>query len=129
MPDAPIAWGELFDKVTILEIKAERIAAPAALVNVRRELAALQAIEAAAPAADGLATLKAELAAVNLALWDIEDAIRDHEQAGDFGDRFVALARSVYRENDKRAAIKRRINLLLGSDIVEEKSYAGSQRG
>ena len=126
MPDAPIAWGELFDKVTILEIKAQRITAPAALANVRRELAALQAIEAAAPGSADLAGLKGELAGVNLALWEIEDAVRACEQAGDFGDRFVELARSVYRENDRRAAIKRRINVLLGSDIVEEKSYAGS---
>jgi hypothetical protein len=126
MPDAPVAWGELFDKVTILQIKAERMTAPAALANVQRELSALQRIEATAPASDDLAGLKDELAAVNLALWDIEDAIRDHEQAGDFGPRFVELARSVYRQNDRRAAIKRRINDLLRSDIVEEKSYRGA---
>jgi len=126
MPDAPIAWGELFDKVTILEIKAQRIVEPAPLANVRRELAALQAIEASAPASADLSALKAELAAINLALWATEDAVRECEQAADFGPRFVELARSVYRQNDRRAAIKRAINALLGSDIVEEKRYAGS---
>jgi hypothetical protein len=128
MPDAPVSWGELLDKVTILELKAERITASAALANVRRELAALRVVEARAPAAEGLTALRAELAHVNLALWEIEDAIREHEQAGDFGARFVELARSVYRENDRRAAIKRRINQLTGSDLVEEKSYAGAAK-
>lgn len=126
MPDAPISWGELFDKIAILEIKSERIVAPDAVANVRAELTLLQGVAAQAPAAGGLDDLRAELAQVNLALWEIEDAIREHEQVQDFGERFVALARSVYRENDRRAAIKRRINRLLGSQIVEEKSYAGS---
>jgi hypothetical protein len=125
MPDAPISWGELFDKLTILELKAERITASAALANVRHELAALQAIELQTAAPAGLSTLRAELANVNLTLWEIEDGIREQEQAQDFGPKFVELARAVYRVNDERAAIKRRINLLLGSEIVEEKSYAG----
>jgi hypothetical protein len=125
MPDAPISWGELIDKITILEIKAQRITALGALANVRRELAALSAVAAEAPPAAGLAELKAELAGVNQRLWEIEDAIREREQAQDFGQWFVELARAVYRENDARAAIKRRINLLLGSELIEEKSYAG----
>ncbi len=125
MPDAPISWGELFDKIAILAIKSERIAAPEAVANVRAELALLQGVAARAPAGEGLGDLCTDLARVNLALWEIEDAIREHEQVQDFGERFVELARSVYRENDRRAAIKRRINVLLGSEIVEEKSYAG----
>ena len=119
-----VAAGELVDKITILEIKSERIADPAKLANVRTELAVLAAARAAAlPPSPGLDRLTAELRAVNEALWQIEDDIRDCEAAGDFGPRFVALARSVYRTNDRRAALKREINALTGSRLIEEKSY------
>jgi hypothetical protein len=125
-PLVPVSWGELIDKITILEIKQERIAAPEARANVAREYRLLR--EAAGPVADreGVATLRAELKAVNEALWEIEDEIRAREADGDFGDEFVSLARSVYKRNDRRAALKRRLNMLLGSELVEEKSYAGT---
>jgi hypothetical protein len=125
MPHAPISWGELIDKLTILELKAARLSDPAALANVRRELAALAPLEAAAGADPRLPALRAALMEVNAALWDIEDRIREREAAGDFGAAFVEFARSVYRQNDRRAAIKREISLALGSDLIEEKSYAG----
>jgi hypothetical protein len=126
---APIAVAELIDKISILEIKAERIADPAKLRNVRAELQSLNGIKSAA----GLDTAEievfsGELKSINAELWDIEDAIREHEARRDFGERFVALARSVYLTNDRRAGVKRRINLLFGSEIVEEKSYAGSRQ-
>jgi hypothetical protein len=121
----PVSWGEVIDKITILEIKAERIADAAKLVNVRRELDALAAVrDQSHPGHAGLAALAAELKDINLKLWEIEDDIRGCERARDFGPRFVALARSVYVTNDERAAVKRRINDLLGSALVEEKSYA-----
>lgn len=120
----PVAAGELIDKITILEIKSERIGDPAKRANVRRELAALEAVrDAAIPASAGLVRLTDALRAVNAELWQIEDDIRDCERAGNFGERFVALARAVYRTNDRRAALKREINELLGSALVEEKSY------
>lgn len=120
---APISAGELIDKITILRIKAERIDADKR-ANVRHELDLLEALAAEALAGVDLAALTAELTAVNAALWDIEDGKRDCERRGAFGAEFVALARAVYIENDRRAAIKRRINDAAGSDIVEEKSYA-----
>ena len=123
MPEAPVSWGELIDKITILEIKAERLTDAAALSNVRRELAALSPL-AAAQADARLPALRAALAQVNAALWDIEDAIREKEAANDFGAAFIELARSVYRRNDARAAIKRQISLALGSELIEEKSYS-----
>ena len=121
---APVSVGELLDKISILELKAELIAEPAARANVGRELAALEAVRRrqVAPAA-GLEALSAELKVVNRRLWQIEDAIRRHERAQRFDGEFIALARSVYRENDRRAALKRAINELTGSAIVEEKSY------
>ena len=127
--DKPIlvqtAPGELIDKITILQIKSERIADTVKLRNVRVELDTLTAArDAAMPATDELADLTAQLKQVNEALWDIEDAIRDCEREGDFGPRFIELARSVYRSNDQRAALKRSVNELLGSNLVEEKSYA-----
>jgi hypothetical protein len=121
----PVSWGELIDKVTILEIKAERITRRDALANVRRELAALNAVVAASvPRRGGIARLKAALRKINLALWEIEDAIRLKERAGTFDAEFIKLARAVYRTNDRRAAVKRRINDRLGSALVEEKHYA-----
>ncbi len=120
-----IAPGELIDKISILEIKAGRLTDPARLRNVRTELEALRAARARAmPPLPRLAALTAELRGVNEALWRIEDDIRLCERAGDFGPQFVELARSVYRTNDRRAELKRRINELLGSDLVEEKAYA-----
>jgi hypothetical protein len=121
----PISPGELLDKVTILRIKSQRMSDPAKLQNVRLELAALEETWRASPysRADVGADIEA-LQRVNERLWAIEDDIRDKERAQDFGADFVRLARAVYFENDERAAIKRRINLTLGSSIVEEKSYA-----
>ena len=121
---APISAGELVDKITILRVKAARIGDAAKEANVRKELALLEAIaDEALPKTPQMERLTAELAQVNSALCDIEDGKRDCERRGDFGDRFVQLARSVYVENDRRAAIKRAINEAAGSDIVEEKSY------
>jgi hypothetical protein len=119
-----IAPGELIDKITILEIKRARIADDAKLAHVRAELAALEAARdrALAPS-DELARLTAELRAVNEALWQVEDDLRACERAADFGPRFVELARSVYRRNDERAALKRQINELLGAAFSEQKSY------
>lgn len=120
----PVSAGELVDKLTILEIKSERIADAGKLVNVRRELAGLAAIvDPMLKANAELAPLKSTLREINETLWQIEDDIRDCERAKDFGPRFVELARSVYRTNDRRAAAKRRIDDLLGSEILEEKSY------
>ncbi|MGH7136982.1 MAG: DUF6165 family protein, partial [Pirellulales bacterium] len=128
LPAAPIAVevapGELIDKITILQIKAERIHDEAKLRNVRIELDTLLAArEEAIEASAALDSLTAELKEINEALWDIEDQIRLEERKEEFGSRFIELARSVYRQNDRRAAVKRRINELLGSRLVEEKSY------
>ncbi|PWC80804.1 hypothetical protein TSH100_28835 [Azospirillum sp. TSH100] len=121
---APVSWGELLDKITILDIKAERIADAEKLANVRREREALEAVAAQADTArPDVAAVIGDLRAVNTTLWEIEDEIRDCERAKDFGPRFVELARRVYRTNDQRAALKRDLNQLLGSELVEEKSY------
>lgn len=120
----PVAFGELLDKISILQIKAERISDEAKLENVRTELSALEKTWMAHSAAGSdVAQLRADLKAVNERLWDIEDAIRLQDRSGDFGPRFVELARSVYLQNDERARIKKAINLALGSAYVEEKSY------
>ena len=120
-----VSPGELIDKITILEIKAERIADPDKLTNVHRELRSLTATrEKALDTSPELDEFTAELRRINERLWQIEDDIRDCERNGDFGERFVELARAVYRTNDRRAAAKRRINELLGSELVEEKDYA-----
>jgi hypothetical protein len=121
----PVAPGELLDKLTILDIKLERITDSDKLANVRREHELLtRSWQDSGLETSEIVQLRSALLAVNQRLWQIEDDIRDCERAGDFGAHFVALARSVYRENDERAAIKKRINLALGSEIVEEKSYA-----
>jgi hypothetical protein len=120
----PVAPGELVDKITILRIKVARIDDPNKRANAARELAMLEDVQAGLSASAELSRLEADLGSVNEALWKIEDAIRNHERDQDFGSGFVALARDVYHQNDRRAALKREINLLLGSDIVEEKSYA-----
>ena len=125
MIEIAVGPGELIDKITILEIKAARIADPGKLANVRTELGLLAGTRdrALSPSSE-LARLTDELRRINEALWDIEDEIRGCERARDFGPRFVALARAVYRRNDDRAAVKRQINELFASTIVEEKSYA-----
>jgi hypothetical protein len=124
-PQVPVSWGELVDKITILRIKSERIAAREARQNVARELAMLSRVAGDAIDGPAVSLLIAQLRAVNEDLWEIEDSIRECEAEGDFGQRFVQLARSVYKKNDLRAAIKRHINDALGSELIEEKSYAG----
>jgi hypothetical protein len=123
-PSVPVSWGELLDKMTILEIKRERIAAPAARRNVGREYQLLSIIGAEALKAPAVGALCRRLKRVNEELWRIEDAIREEEAAAQFGPAFVQLARSVYQMNDHRTAIKREINRVLESELVEEKSYA-----
>lgn len=120
----PVSYGELIDKITILEIKVERIADAAKLANVRTELDLLNATWSADGASrTDIAAERAQLKAVNELLWDIEDRIRLKEKAQAFDGEFVELARAVYFRNDERAAVKRAINLKLGSKLVEEKSY------
>ncbi|SFS12470.1 hypothetical protein SAMN05216570_2686 [Dyella sp. OK004] len=120
----PVSYGELIDKITILEIKSRQITDPAKLANVRNELDMLNATWANADASKtDIAAERARLLAVNEALWDIEDRIRLKEKAQAFDQEFIELARAVYFQNDDRAAVKREINLKLGSQLVEEKSY------
>jgi hypothetical protein len=121
-PVVPVSWGELLDKISILEIKADRLRAPEAVANTARELGLLR--EAAGALTAETAPLRAALLAVNIRLWRIEDEIRAKEAAGDFGPGFVALARAVYRENDERGRIKQALNRLLRSELVEEKQYS-----
>jgi hypothetical protein len=120
----PISPGELLDKITILRIKAARMSDAAKIANVKHELSLLEKTwrESGAGAVD-LGAEEANLTRVNESLWVIEDDIRDEERAQRFGEKFIALARAVYVTNDERAQIKKRINQLLGSTIVEEKSY------
>lgn len=121
----PGAVGELVDKITILQIKAERLSSPEQLKNVRHELELLQQLRAKhgieGPALEGK---MADLKTINEALWEVEDQLRDCERRNDFTEQFIHLARSVYKLNDRRAAAKREINVLFGSTINEEKSYA-----
>ncbi len=119
-----VSPGELLDKISILEIKSERIADAEKLKNIRHELGLYGDIrESRIPGGAAMDALIRDLKAVNEILWEVEDEIRDCEARRDFGARFVELARTVYRTNDRRAAIKREINVLCGSSIVEEKSY------
>ena len=121
---APVSFGELLDKIAILQIKSERMSDAAKLVNVRNELSALETTWMAHPAAGhNIVELRAQLKAVNERLWVIEDDIRIKEKAQEFDAEFIRLARAVYFENDERAKIKKDINLALGSSYVEEKSY------
>ena len=122
-PLVPVSWGELLDRVTILEIKVERLAGAAARQNVAQELALLGKAADAALRDPAVAELKERLKQVNEALWTIEDEIRAHEAEQLFDAEFIRLARAVYRTNDERGRLKREINLLLGSDISEEKQY------
>jgi hypothetical protein len=116
----PVGLGELYDKISVLEIKSEKITDEAKLKFVREELSQLKEIAAQYPVDAALYT---ELKDVNGRLWDIEDAIRVEESHQSFGEEFIRLARSVYVTNDRRAEIKREINMASGSDIVEVKSY------
>src|ERR1700691_1712476 len=121
----PVSPGELLDKITILRIKSARMRDASKLANVRTELEALERIWNASPyAAVDVASDVSALLAVNERLWTIEDDIRDKERAQTFDGEFVRLARAVYIENDERAAIKRKLNVKLGSSLIEEKSYA-----
>ncbi len=120
----PVSPGEVVDRLTILEIKSQRIKDAAKLANVRAELAHLaEAAKSAIPDTDEMRGLRAELKAINEKLWEIEDDIRDLERLDDFGAAFIALARAVYRTNDARTAIKHRINETLGSELIDENSY------
>ncbi|MBT8069942.1 MAG: hypothetical protein KJN61_04965 [Gammaproteobacteria bacterium] len=120
----PVSPGEVLDKITILEIKSERISDAAKLVNVRRELELLQASwQKYVDEDETVRDIHARLKAINEALWDIEDDIRDKERAKEFDQVFIDLARSVYVTNDQRADAKKELNLYLGSEMVEEKSY------
>lgn len=120
----PVSLGELADKLTILGIKRARLKDPERLQNVEREYRLLMdRWSAGAPDDPELSELRDALRAVNESLWQIEEDIRDHERRGDFGPEFVKLARAVYRNNDSRSAIKRKINQRFNSEIVEEKSY------
>ena len=126
MPDllVPISPGELLDKITILRIKSARISDAGKLKNIRYELGLLERTWTDSVAgASRVAGEEVELQEVNERLWDIEDRIRDLERQERFDAEFIALARSVYIENDQRAAIKKRINLALGGKLLEEKSY------
>lgn len=116
--------GEFLDKLTILEIKSERIHDPAKLANVRRELDLLRTLWRESPlSARDVSAVVERLKQVNEALWEIEDRIREKEAARVFDGEFIELARSVYITNDRRASLKRELNLALGSDLIEEKSY------
>jgi hypothetical protein len=126
-PLIPVSWGELIDKITILEIKRVRLRGEAVLANVGRELEALCAIAAPVLADDETARhLMARLKVLNETLWDIEIAIRAKEAANRFDAEFVELARAIYRRNDERAALKRQLSLHLGSELIEEKNYKPS---
>ena len=120
----PVSPGEVLDKITILEIKSERMSDPEKVANVRVELALLQDTWTEFIRDDEvIRNLHAQLKEVNEALWEIEDDIRDKERAKEFDERFIELARAVYVTNDRRSQVKKELNLHLGSEIVEEKSY------
>lgn len=120
----PTAPGELIDKLTILRLKSEKMTDPQKLANVRKEQSVLQrTADDALPDIPELRDLWMQLYQINADLWVIEDDIRAFEASGDFGPGFIGLARAVYVTNDERARIKKAINVLLGSDLVEEKSY------
>lgn len=124
LPLLPIAWGEVIDKLTILEIKIEKIKSPDAQMNVKRELEIIEnCIKSTMRSLLDFAELKQQLSVVNRALWEVEDKIREKEHKKEFDDEFIQLARSVYIQNDERARIKKSINVLCRSYIVEEKSY------
>jgi len=120
----PVSPGEILDKITILEIKSERISDPVKVANVRSELSLLQQTwDNNIKDSEAIRNLHDQLKEINEALWDIEDDIRDKERAREFDERFIELARAVYVTNDRRSQIKKELNLHLGSEIIEEKSY------
>jgi len=120
----PVSPGEVLDKITILEIKSERMSDPQKVANVHVELRLLQETWSQTISEDDvIRDLHAQLKEINEALWEIEDDIRDKERAREFDERFIELARAVYFTNDKRSEVKKKLNLHLGSQIVEEKSY------
>ncbi len=120
----PISPGELLDKITILEIKSERMDDPQKVANVRHELGLLSKVWSDSLTEDTtISDLHRLLRSINEGLWEIEDHIRDEERHDRFGERFIELARAVYATNDKRAQAKKDVNVHLGSDIIEEKSY------
>ncbi len=124
VPQVPVSWGELIDKITILEIKTVRLSAEKALVNVRKELSLLACACIPEVACDpAISILTDRLRSVNEELWTIEDSIREKERIKQFDAEFIKLARSVYKRNDERAALKKEINNLLNSEVIEEKSY------
>jgi hypothetical protein len=124
-PQIPISWGELLDKITILQIKLENLTSKDALKNVERESKQLQTTFIQyCPETIKVKQLEAELKKINQQLWDIEDKIRDKERNKSFDDEFIQLARNVYITNDERSRVKRKINDIFGSELVEEKSYA-----
>lgn len=124
IPAVPTSWGEVIDKITILEIKKKNFVQGEALLNVEKELGMLSSFVADVIAGDQvLSGMKQELLDINSRLWVIEDRIREKESVRTFDAEFIELARSVYRTNDLRAAVKRRINMHLNSEILEEKSY------
>ena len=121
-----VSNGEVLDKYSILQIKSERITDPTALNNIRRELEGLQpAVDAirSLESSGTLHSLQGQLLEVNTSLWEVEDVLRGLEKSQDFGPSFVSAARSVYQLNDRRAAVKKEINLLTGSNLIAEKSY------
>jgi Family of unknown function (DUF6165) len=123
-PSVQISWGELLDRITILEIKVRRLNSQAATEKTRRELAVLSSIaDDILSEQPHLISLKEQLKSVNEVLWDIEDKIRAKEAAKSFDQQFIELARSVYLNNDKRADLKCQINALLNSDFAEAKQY------
>lgn len=120
----PVAVGELIDKITILEIKAARICDPQRAINVKGEFDVLRSVLAASGIdAEGAKELCDELKALNAAIWDDEEQLRACGSAEDFGAIFIDAARRIYHNNDRRFAVKRRLNMVFGSVIVEEKSY------
>ena len=123
VPKVQISWGELIDKLTILEIKVQRLKSKGATDNVCRELTALNSIANELSQRLDLASLKNQLKSVNEVLWDIEDKIRAKEALKSFDQQFIQLARSIYINNDKRGDLKHQINVLLNSELVEEKQY------
>ena len=126
--EVPVSTGELFDKISILEIKRERITDPAKRANVELELKLLQEVAARLGHPDDvISLLLAELKTVNETIWDAEDLVREFERDGEFGQRFVDNARATYRNNDRRAQIKRRLNEVFGSTLMEEKSHVRLQ--
>lgn len=127
-PLIPISWGKLIDKITILEIKQTYIKSPIALTNINKELSYLnEIVENSTGVAELISDLKQQLLDVNKRLWQVEDDIRDKELKQDFDIGFIELARRVYRLNDERAKLKKSINQVLNSELIEEKSYKDFQ--